>query len=195
MSLTQLSRATDKLISELNPEELGRYVAELTDQYGKDITSGRMTRDAATWEMNLLFEKRLKYMPAGDYIKFLLAQNAATTKILMKVIGEKDLEIMDLKMSLIELAITRIACTERILSVMNFSSLDHTEADAKREECIQEAREDMKPFVDRLTALRMEYEEYAADGVWAEIGKAPEHAKRDSLLTEEIVEKYGIPHT
>lgn len=194
MSLTQLSRATDKLIGELSPEELGRYVAELTDQYGKDMMSGRMTHDAAAWEMNLLFEKRLKYMPAGDYIKFLLAQNAAQTKILMMVIGEKDLEIMDLKMSLMELAITRIACTERILSCMNFSSLDQEEAEAKRAECIQEAREEMKPFVERLTALRKEYEEYATCGMWAEIGKAPEHVKRESLLTSEIVEKYCISH-
>ena len=194
MSLTALTRATDKLIGELNPEELGRYVAELTDQYGQDMTSGRMTHDAAAWEMNLLFEKRLKYMQPRDYIRFLLAQNAATTKILIKVIGEKDLKIMDLKMSLLELSINRIACTERILSCMNFSSLDQEEAEAKRAECVLEAKEDMKPFVERLTALKKEYEEYASCEIWKEIGKAPERANRESLLTEEIVEKYSIPH-
>lgn len=194
MSLTQLSRATDKLISELNPEELGRYVAELTDQYGNDITSGRMTHEAAAWEMNLLFEKRLKYMQPRDYIRFLLAQNAAQTKILINVIGEKDLKIMDLQMSLLELAITRIACTERILSCMSSSGLDREEAEAKRAECIQEAREEMKPFVERLTALRKEYEEYATCGIWEEIGKAPEHTNRVCLLTPEIVEKYCISH-
>ena len=194
MSLTQLSRATDRLISELNPEELGRYVAELTDQYGNDITSGRMTHEAAAWEMNLLFEKRLKFMQPRDYIRFLIEKDAATTKILIKVIGEKDLEIMDLKISLMELAIVRIACTERILSCMNFSNLDQEEAEAKRAECIQEAREEMEPYVERLTSLRKEYEEYAKCGIWEEIGKAPEHTNRVCLLTPEIVEKYGISH-
>lgn len=188
-----LNKATDKLISELKPQELGKYVAELEDKFGRDVTDGRMTWEAAEWELNILFEKHLKHMPANDYIQFLLSQQAATTKILLAVIGEKDLKIMDLKMSLMELMIDRIACTDRMLSVMNFTCLDPDEADAKRAECITEARESMKPFVERLTALRKEYEEYAKDDVWTKIGRIPEPVKRDSLLAPEIVEKYNLP--
>lgn len=193
MNAATLDKATDKLIAELKPEELGRYVAELTDQFGRDMMAGRMTHDAAQRKMNLLFEKRLKYMPANDYIRFLLAQNAATVKILMAVIGEKDLKIMDLKMSLMEASINGVASIERILTAMNFTGISTDEAEADRLACIEEARESMLPFYERLIELRKESEEYAKDEVWAKIGKVLEHTKRESILSPEIVEKYNLP--
>lgn len=192
MSFRLIDRAQDKVLEKLSPAELGQYVAELSDRYDLDIANGRMTLEGALWEIELIKKKFLPRMSSHQYIRYTEAKHHAVERNFLKTIGERDLEIIDLKITLLESVVQHVSTIDRLCTAIAMKDLPADEVEARLEVYLKEARAQMQPFLNQITALKRTYEEYTQGQVWKDIEKTPVHVRRENPETAEFMAEYGL---
>lgn len=192
MNTSILDKATDKIIKQMTPEELGIYCFEMYDSFSKVVDAGRMTQEDFRQELEHFYTKHVQCLSPGDYIKFLLSKEDATEKSLLQEIAKRDLRIFELRMTIMELSIEACARSDRLLNLIQLKGCSSEEADKKVLALREETREILKPFFEGLEDLKTEYQQYMSHEMWSKNGGLKADTERDSFLDPRTVKMYGL---
>jgi hypothetical protein len=176
MSSAILAKATDKIINQMTPEELARYVNRLCNQQAKDIYLGKTTHEESDADIKTMIRKHVNKLNVVDYIKYLKELYTDDHIIMFRFLAEEYLQNINLRLSLVEMCIMyHIADDACFLCDGDQTSNEKT-------------RRLVEPFFRLLEDIKKERDEYVSHPDWDRYGGVPEVKGRESLLPPGIVE-------
>ncbi len=193
MSASTLDKATDKIIDQMMPEELAKYINGESIRLAGLVNDGEITIEEVDKLLDLLSKKHLIFHDPNKHIRYLKALINEMRKHMMLDLGQEHLRHIDSAIESSELVITALNLANLWLDDV----LMHSTADGVLEEKIKTAlnniEKSIKLHFKKIDCLEDERMKFLNHERWRELGVHPEIKKRESLLPPEIVELYTLP--
>lgn len=180
MSSAILAKATDKIITQMTPEELARYVNRLYNQQAKDIYSGKTTHEESDAEIKTMVRKHVSRLNTLNYIKYLKELYTDNHTIMFRYLAEEYLQNINLRLSLVEMCIMYHITDDPCISCND------------DQRSYEKTRKLVEPFFRLLEDIKKERAEYLSHPNWNIYGGVPEVKGRESLIPPEIMELYTL---
>ncbi len=179
--MSALDKATDKIIDNMTPEELAKYVSEMSLTQAKRVSAGEITSEEAYKRSKLFSYKHLTFWDTDEYIRYLKALCHEQNINMMKALGEEHLRYIDSEINSSELIIvafniTRLLCDDLISGVSVETALKDIE------KCVEEHSK-------KISRLKEERAKFLNHERWNALGVHPEIKKREDLLPVHCYEK------
>ena len=112
MNIATLDKATDKMIDLMTPIELAAYANEFAQQQARKLETGNVTVDRADKEIDQFVKTHVNTLSPGSYIQYMDALHREAEKGMVELLTESHLKNFDLRMTITELAITTMVCSD-----------------------------------------------------------------------------------
>lgn len=186
----QLYKTTDRILNRMTPEELARYANRLCDQQAKAQNDGKITDEECNKEITVFVRKQINSLSTSEYIRFMkeMIKDADITNARRLTLAH--LHILDLKISILELAIDHIELLEALLKETSGHSAGPGNSEDPNKDMMQETRKRVKLCLEQIDQLKKEKEAVLSSPCWKHFGTIFDVEERVSLLTPELEMNY-----
>ncbi|WP_298684093.1 hypothetical protein [uncultured Methanomethylovorans sp.] len=180
--MSALDKATDKIIDNMTPEELAKYVSEMSLSQAKRVSAGEITSEEAYKQSKLFSHKHLTFWDTDEYIQYLKALCREQNIYMMKALGEEHLRYIDSEINSSELIIVAFNITRLLCDDQGGVSVET--ALKYIEKCVEEHSK-------KISRLKEERAKFLNHERWNALGVHPDIKKREDLLPGTNVHCYA----
>lgn len=178
MSTSTLDKATDKIIKQMTPEELAKYVSDMTFSQAERSSAGKITTEEADKQLDLFVRKHLVFTNPYEHIRYLQALAKETNKQMMKSLGEEHLRYLDSEIKASELVLVAYRLTNLLCDSLRSHATDTEAVDRFVKTALNGFEEATQEHLTRIDALKEAKAKFLNHRRWEELGTRPESAGR-----------------
>jgi hypothetical protein len=190
MTTSSFDKATDKIIANMSPEELAKYVNADSFRLAKLIHDGKLSQEECEQQTKLFMVKHVNRLDVQSYMRYLFALNHESNSFLFRAVGEEHLMRIDAEITICELCIMAHSLENMWWEERYLKSLDADTVGEAIDTKFEGIKAKMKPYFEKIEYLKQQIKEFIEHPNWKHYGGVPEVKEPETILNQVWVEVY-----
>lgn len=190
MNVSILDKATDKIIANMSPEELAKYVNADSFRLAQLIHDGKLSQEECEQQSKLFMMKHVDRLDVQSHMRYLFAFNHESNSFLFRAVGEEHLMRIDAEIRICELCMIAHSLENMWWEERYLNSLDADTVGEAIDTKFEEIKAKMKPYFEKIEYLKQQRKEFIEHPNWKHYGGVPEVKEPETILNQVWVEVY-----